>query len=617
MLSRNIAPLTLVALAAQVALASTRWPQTPDSYEPITTYQKCPYAGQLFPPPTDAGNAPAILAAQSALRAQLDDLTQSGEGVVALNSTFFSVAIFSAADTDDGLIFNYHFAPPGMENATGGRELDNESVYRVGSVTKMLTVYALLAARGDRDFGRPITEFLPDLEDGADDEDELARIRWEDITVEALASQISGIPRDYAWPDYTTAANGSLLPVLGVNSSKLPSDDIPECGLPAPGFSPDLPLCSREQFIQGLNKLGAYFPAFETPTYSNAAFRLLSNVIENITGEPYETTFNSQIADPLGLSSTTVSTPQDDSHGVIPGGKTAAWWGLDLGEENAAGSVYSTINDITTIGRSILRSTLLPRALTRRWLKPHWRTADDTHFVGAPWEITSTRISLADSNSTTTANTSTTRVDLYTKGGNIGAYSAQFGLDPDREWGYVVLGAGAASGAPVFYLGDLIARSFAPAFEAAARAEAAQRFAGTFVQADGGNGTLTLAVQEGQPGIAVTSWTANGVDVLSALPAANLRGFGAPAVTLYPARLKSKGKVAFRAVIEALPNADFGGPLDSACLSWLTADPAQIASRMLDDVVVGVDEETGEALWVEMRAWREKYVRQGGYGGYM
>lgn len=196
MLSLNIAPLTLVAFTAQVALASTRWPQTPDSYDPITTYQKCPYAGQLFPPPTDAGNAPAILAAESALRAQLDDLTQSGDGVVALNSTFFSIAIFSAADTDDGPIFNYHFAPPGMENATGGRELDNESVYRVGSVTKMLTVYALLAARGDRDFGRPITEFLPDLEQGADEEDGLARIQWDDITVEALASQISGIPRD-------------------------------------------------------------------------------------------------------------------------------------------------------------------------------------------------------------------------------------------------------------------------------------------------------------------------------------------------------------------------------------------------------------------------------------
>lgn len=176
-----------------------------------------------------------------------------------------------------------------------------------------------------------------------------------------------------------------------------------------------------------------------------------------------------------------------------------------------------------------------------------------------------------------------------------------------------MLGAGAASGAPVFYLGDLVARTFAPAFEAAARAQAAERFAGTFTQSDG-NGTLTLEVQEGQPGIAVTGWTANGVDVLSALPAANLRGFGATAVTLYPARLKGKGKVAFRAVIEALPGADYGGPLDSACLSWLTADPAQVASRMLDDVVVGVDEETGEALWVEMRAWREKYVRQGGYG---
>lgn len=63
-----------------------------------------------------------------------------------------------------------------------------------------------------------------------------------------------------AWPDYTTAANGSLLPVLGVNSSKLPSDDIPECGLPAPGFSPDLPLCNRERKLRPSGEPSAVNP---------------------------------------------------------------------------------------------------------------------------------------------------------------------------------------------------------------------------------------------------------------------------------------------------------------------------------------------------------------------
>lgn len=582
-------PLVGLVLATRAVLAdaasSSRWPQAPDSYAPVVAYQKCPFNGQLFPPPAGAATAPAILAAELALRALLDAAVQQpGEGVLAnvdVNGTFFSVAVFSAAE-DDGEgaspFFDYHYAVPGMENATGGRELDNESVYRIGSVSKLLTVYALLAERGDRDFGTPITEFMGDLVDDSNEEygeDGFERIRWEDITIEALAAQIAGIPRDYGWPDYTTQANGSSLPLLGVNSSKLQLDDIPECGLPAPQFSPDLPLCSREQFIDGLNKLGPYFPAFESATYSNAGFRLLGHALESMTGEPFDDTFNRQLVDRLGLSATTVTTPLDDSHGVIPGGKTAAWWGLDLGGENPAGSIYSNINDLTTIGRSILRSTILPRPLTRRWFKPHSRTSDDAHHVGAPWEIASTRIPL--DNTTTNA---TARIDFYTKTGNVGAYSATLGLDPDREWGYVVLGAGPASAAPVFYLGDLVARTFAPAFEAAARAEATDLYAGTFVSEDSGaNGTLTLAVLPGAPGIAVTTWISNGVDVLAALSAPGLAGSSVTGVTLYPARLKGVGKVAFRALMEPLPNADFGGPLESACQSWFTADPAQIAGR--------------------------------------
>ncbi|OJD30272.1 beta-lactamase-like 1 [Diplodia corticola] len=610
--------LTLVGSA----VASTRWPQEADSYAPVTTSQRCPYAGQDFPPPTNPAAAPAILAAQSALRRQLDAELQSGGagGLVQLNGTFFSVAVFSAADGDDAPFFDYHYAVPGMSNATGGRPLDNDSVYRIGSVTKMLTVYALLAARGDADFGTPVTEFLSDLFDGVDGgESELERIQWEDITVGALASQIAGLPRDYGWPDYTTQANGSQLPLLGVNSSKLPSEDIPACGLPAPGFSPDLPLCSREEFIRGLNQLGPYFPPFETPTYSNAGFRLLGHAMEKMTGEPFEETFNRQIADALGLSATTVTTPTNDSHGVIPGGKTTAWWGLDLGGENPAGSIYSTAADLTLIGRSILRSTLLRPSLTRRWLKPHSRTSDDTHAVGAPWEISYTRIPLTSTNDSSTTDAGAIRADLYTKTGNVGAYSASVVLDPARGWGAAVLGAGAASGAPVFCLADVAARAFVRGFEAAAREEAGRAYGGVYVQQQaGGNGTLRLEVVEGQPGLVVREWVANGVDVLGALTAANLVGaVGGTGVTLYPARMEAaagdgEGVVvrAFRAVIEALPNADFGGPVESACLSWLTANPAQVANRMLDDVWVGVDAETGEAAWVEMRAWRERYVRK-------
>lgn len=56
---------------------------------------------------------------------------------------------------------------------------------------------------------------------------------------------------------------------------------------------------------------------------------------------------------------------------------------------------------------------------------------------------------------------------------------------------------------------------------------------------------------------------------------------------MYPARLRAKGMVVVRAFAGALPLSTAGGPMESTCRSWCAAD------GMIDDVVVGVDEEDG------------------------
>ena len=53
----------------------------------------------------------------------------------------------------------------------------------------------------------------------------------------------------------------------------------------------------------------------------------------------------------------------------------------------SAGTAYSTPRELSSIGRSILSSTLLSPALTRRWLKPVARTADPNLSLGSPFEI--------------------------------------------------------------------------------------------------------------------------------------------------------------------------------------------------------------------------------------
>jgi hypothetical protein len=77
-----------------------------------------------------------------------------------------------------------------------------------------------------------------------------------------------------------------------------------------------------------------------------------------------------------------LGTATNDS-AIIPDG---AFWGLDLGDETAAGGAYSSPANITTLGRSILASTLLKPALTCRWMKPRAFTSDPFLSVGAPWK---------------------------------------------------------------------------------------------------------------------------------------------------------------------------------------------------------------------------------------
>lgn len=46
-----------------------------------------------------------------------------------------------------------------------------------------------------------------------------------------------------------------------------------------------------------------------------------------------------------------------------------------------------SLHDLSTLGRSILRSDLMSKAQTRRWFKPKSNLADTLKAVGMPWEI--------------------------------------------------------------------------------------------------------------------------------------------------------------------------------------------------------------------------------------
>ena len=63
--------------------------------------------------------------------------------------------------------------------------MDNNTIFRVASVTKLFTVLAVLLEE-EISFDDPISKFIPELRVG----------KWEGVSVGLLASQISGAPRD-------------------------------------------------------------------------------------------------------------------------------------------------------------------------------------------------------------------------------------------------------------------------------------------------------------------------------------------------------------------------------------------------------------------------------------
>lgn len=260
-----------------------------------------------------------------------------------------------------------------------------------------------------------------------------------------------------------------------------------------------------------------------------------------------------------------------------------------------AGSVYSSTNDLTKLGRAILQSTLLRPSQTRRWLKPQAHTASLELNIGAPWEI----VRLSDRTPDGRA------VDLYLKGGGLGQYQTLLALIPDYD---VVMTFMSAGPPPRWLLVDIVVDVVLPAIDEVSREQAARDFSGRYISSSP-NASLSVAIDRG-PGLKIQEWTSRGRDILQDLASR----FGNISARLYPAGVTSfngTGKpgapheVGFRAIFEPESEAATGDrrSLGSNCASWGSIDAFTHDLIAIDDIVFQVDP-TGRAVSVNPRAWR-------------
>ncbi len=160
----------------------------------------CPPLGPVFEAPRNFTASATVRAAIANLTSALLARDADNSSGVRANETSYSLEVFSISD-DSPLIFDWHHTSRALSlatNTTGVKKVDADTVYRLGSLTKIHTVYTWLAQDGDKRWNDPITKYVPELAAVADRgrKDPVAHPQWDDITIGALAGQLGGIIRD-------------------------------------------------------------------------------------------------------------------------------------------------------------------------------------------------------------------------------------------------------------------------------------------------------------------------------------------------------------------------------------------------------------------------------------
>ncbi|KAF7561913.1 hypothetical protein G7046_g2222 [Stylonectria norvegica] len=586
------------------------------------------FLGPRFPAPTDLSSDKSLVAARwdnfvSTLEESMNG-TKHGDGnsdlisELGLANITFSLDIFSIHDPKTSEAMQFHYTSAEIANATSGtHSVDADSIYRIASLTKLFSVFAGLLEFDNKEWDRPITDFIPALADYArknsGKDDPATTIQWNKVTLAALGAQIAGVPRGGIPFDADTLSIWLLEQAAGTAEKE---NDPVLMGLPALNISDPtiVPLCAlsgdhmcdADGYAQGESSHAPTFLPWASPAYSNNGFMLFGIALANITGKSLEEVYHSSIFEPLGMNSSSTIVPSGKNllRSVIPGDLSTAGFKGDWGISISSGGIFSTIKDLAKFGIGILNSTLLSDDQTRKWMKPVSHTASLEHSVRRPWEIA--RYTHPKSGVVT---------DLYTKSGDSGLFSSFLILLPDYGVGFTILTAGTSTMRTdaAALIADLMTESILPALEAQAALETANKFAGTYTSTiDGLNSSLILFLNNtssGTPDLAVSSWISNGTDMLLVAP----KFIGKAPLRLLPSITESgSGQLAFRLTTIPVSTArtrSFGPFLAQYAknMDWLTVDAGTYGGVGFSLFVFDVED--GDAVTVTPAVTRAKLRR--------
>lgn len=456
----------------------------------------------------------------------------------------FSTSLFSIHDPS-ATELQYHYTSPEIATSKNGtNKVDANSIYRVASVSKLITVYTGMVTLTEKEWHTPLTKLNPALAQYAAEaaEDPTWLIQFDKITPWTLASQSSGLPtqggplNDILWAFLTQQST-----VNPVTEYGFPPENISSLGPCYGGAAEAVVACQDSTFVESNGIRPPAFLPWWTPMYADNNFEVLGALLSNITGKPIADVYEDALISPLNLTSTFYSPPTkkaDQDRSVVAGIPEAGFY-LEIPYTTPSGGFLSTLTDLNKFATSILKNTLLPASVTRRWMKPQTHTASLSYSIGAPWEIVRYV-------SPTTGKVT----DIYTKLGDSGNYGSIVALIPDYDAGFTLLAASSnvvVRSLQTNVILDYITSAVLPALEAQAAFEAAQNYVGTYRSTDHKvNSSITIGIDESSVttnnfGLSLTGWISNGTDVL----ASDLFAGAKPRLLLSIPKLTPQGESGF------------------------------------------------------------------------
>ncbi|HEU0292915.1 MAG TPA: serine hydrolase domain-containing protein [Anaerolineales bacterium] len=222
-----------------------------------------------------------------------------------------------------------------------------QTKYRLGSITKQFTAMAILMlqAQDKLKVQDPVCRYIPECP-----------ALWQDITIHHLLTHTSGIPDFTDLPDYERTKD-----------------------------TPASPLQTIARFKDG----PLDFKPGEEWSYSNSGYILLGYMIEQASGQSYETFLQQNIFEPPQMK----NTGYDHNNGSLATGYTGFYdhWEkadyIDMTIPYSAGGLYSTVEDLYRWDQVLYTEQLTSQELLHLMFTPHTRIPDTGLSYGYGWVI--------------------------------------------------------------------------------------------------------------------------------------------------------------------------------------------------------------------------------------